>query len=86
MSPSNLPPRPSEAAPNTPDQIAQEIDVQTALALSRAATQALRAMGPLSRHAIEDAVEAEIALQDLREGVVPSIVTAMLRAEIAEAA
>ena len=79
---------PGSVEPVVPDAdaVALDIDVQTALALSRAGLQALKALSPYARHAVEDAIEAEIALQSMRDGVVPRIVVALLRQEIAQAA
>lgn len=68
------------------DSVALEVDVQTALALSRANLQALKGLSPYARHAVEDALEAEIALQTLRGGVVPQIVVALLQQELSQAA
>ncbi len=81
-------PDPGSQEPEVPDAdaVALEIDVQTALALARANLQALKALSPYARHAVEDALEAEIALQAMRDGVVPRIVVALLRQELAQAA
>jgi hypothetical protein len=76
---------PQPEAPDA-DAVALDIDVQTALALSRANLQALKTLSPYARHAVEDALEAEIALQALLDGVVPRIVSALLREELGNAA
>ena len=84
-SPQSHPGSPEPAAPDA-DSIALDVDVQTALALSRANLQALRSLSPYARHAVEDALEVEIALQALRGGVVPRIVLALLQQELSQAA
>ena len=86
MTSSNLPPRLSTGPQNPADLIALEIDVQTALALARAATRAIKEVSTSARATVKRAVEAEIDLLVLRDGVVPQIVVAMLREEISEAA
>ena len=79
---------PGSQEPAVPDAdaIALDVDVQTALALSRASLQALKSLSPFARHAVEDAIEAEIALQSLRGGVVPTVVVALLLQELSAAA
>ena len=86
MSSSQSAPGSQEPAVPDADSVALDVDVQTALALSRANLQALKALSPYARHAVEDALEAEIALQTLRGGVVPRIVVALLQQELSQAA
>ena len=83
----------SKSTPGSPEpvgpnafSIALDVDLQTALSLSRASLQALKALSPYARHAVDDALETEIALQTLRGGVAARIVVALLQQELSQAA
>jgi hypothetical protein len=62
--------------------IALEIDVQTALALSRATTRAVTAISPKAHRAMMDALGIEAAVQQTQGGQVADLVAALIRSHI----
>ena len=62
--------------------VALEIDVQTALALSRATSRAVIAISPKAHRAMMDAIGLEAAAQDVQGGPVAELVAALLRGHL----
>lgn len=75
---SNHPALASDIIPN----VALEIDVQTALALSRATTRAMTAISPTAHRAIMDALGLEAAAQQIQGGPVAELVAALLKGHL----
>jgi hypothetical protein len=68
-------------APEIP-HIALEIDVQTALALSRATTRAVIEISPKAHRAMMDALGLEAATQQAQGGPVAELVAALLKGHL----
>ena len=64
--------------------VALDIDVQTALALSRATTRAFTALSPKAHRAIMDALAIEAANQEATGGPVAELVATLLRGHLNE--
>jgi hypothetical protein len=62
--------------------VALEIDVQTALALSRATSRAVIAISPKAHRAMMDALGVEAASQELQGGPVAELVAALIRGHL----
>ena len=72
---------PARASDLTPS-VALEIDVQTALALSRATTRAVTAISPLAHRAMMDALGLEAASQQAQGGAVAELVSALIKGHL----
>jgi hypothetical protein len=72
---------PVATADPTPS-IALEIDVQTALALSRATTRAVVALSPKAHRAMMDALGVEAAVQQSQGGPVAELVAALIKSHL----
>ena len=68
--------------PDAVPAVALEVDVQTALALSRATTRAVIAISPVAHRAMMDALGVEAAAQDLQGGPVAELVAALLKGHL----
>jgi len=75
---SNHPALASDMTPN----VALEIDVQTALALSRASTRAVTQISPTAHRAMMDALGLEAATQQAQGGPVAELVAALLKGHL----
>jgi hypothetical protein len=73
-----LPALASDSAPS----MALEIDVQTALALSRATSRAVTAISPKAHRAMMDAIGMEAAVQEAHGGPVGELVAALLKGHL----
>ena len=62
--------------------VALEIDVQTALALSRATSRAVIAISPKAHRAMMDALGVEAATQEVQGGPVAELVAALIRGHL----
>ncbi len=62
--------------------VALEIDVQTALALSRATTRAVIAISPKAHRAMMDALGVEAATHEAQGGPVAELVAALLKGHL----
>jgi hypothetical protein len=62
--------------------VALEIDVQTALALSRATSRAVTAISPKAHRAMMDALGVEAATQQAQGGPVAELVAALIRGHL----
>jgi hypothetical protein len=62
--------------------VAQEIDSQTALALSRATSRALTAISPKAHRAMMDALGVEVANQEVQGGPVAELVAVLLKGHL----
>ncbi|THD57713.1 hypothetical protein [Phenylobacterium sp.] len=62
--------------------VAQEIDAQTALALSRATTRAITAISPKAHRAMMDALGVEVANQEIQGGPVAELVAVLLKGHL----
>ena len=62
--------------------VALEIDVQTALALSRATTRAVTAISPKAHRAMMDALGMEAAAHEVHGGPVAELVAALLKGHL----
>jgi hypothetical protein len=62
--------------------LALEVDVQTALALSRATTRAVAAISPQAHRAMMDALGIEAAVQQAHGGPVAELVAALLKGHL----
>jgi hypothetical protein len=62
--------------------VALEIDVQTALALSRATTRAVTAISPKAHRAMMDALGVEAAVQESQGGPVAELVAALIKSHL----
>ena len=62
--------------------VAQEIDAQTALALSRATSRALTAISPKAHRAMMDALGVEVANQEIQGGPVAELVAILLKGHL----
>jgi hypothetical protein len=62
--------------------VALEVDVQTALALSRATTRAVTAISPKAHRAMMDALGVEAAVQQAQGGPVAELVAALILGHI----
>ncbi|HXA40095.1 MAG TPA: hypothetical protein VNW53_13940 [Phenylobacterium sp.] len=67
-----------EATPN----VALEVDVQTALALSRATTRAVIAISPKAHRAMMDALGVEAAVQEAQGGPVAELVATLIKGHL----
>jgi hypothetical protein len=72
---------PARNASPTPS-IALEVDVQTALALSRATSRAVTAISPKAHRAMMDALGVEAAVQQAHGGPVAELVAALIRGHL----
>jgi hypothetical protein len=72
-------PAPDPAAVPT---VALEIDVQTALALSRATSRAVIAISPKAHRAMMDALGVEAATQEAQGGPVADLVAALIKGHL----
>jgi hypothetical protein len=68
----------ASSAPESVANIALEIDVQTSLALSRAATRAVCAISSDAQRAMVSALEKEAQMQQAQGGPVGELVAALL--------
>lgn len=66
--------------------VALEIDVQTALALSRATTRAVTQISPTAHRAMMDALGLEAATQQAQGGPVAELVAALIEGHAADLA
>jgi hypothetical protein len=73
--------RPAYATDPTPS-IALEVDVQTALALSRATSRAVTAISPKAHRAMMDALGIEAATQEAHGGPIAELVSALLKGHL----
>jgi hypothetical protein len=62
--------------------VALEIDVQTALALSRATSRAVIAISPKAHRAMMDALGVEAATQEAQGGPVGELVAALIKGHL----
>jgi hypothetical protein len=62
--------------------VALEIDVQTALALSRATSRAVIAISPKAHRAMMDALGVEAATQEAQGGPVAELVAALIKGHL----
>jgi hypothetical protein len=69
-------------APSPDTNVALEVDVQTALALSRATSRAVTAISPKAHRAMMDALGIEAAVQQNQAGPVAQLVAALIRGHI----
>jgi hypothetical protein len=74
-------PLPTQTLEPTP-AIALDIDVQTALALSRATARAVIAISPKAHRAMMDALGVEAATQEAHGGPVSELVAALIRGHL----
>ena len=72
----------SDQLPGTVAAVALEIDVQTALALSRATTRAVTKISPKAHRAMMDALGVEAAMQEAQGGPVSDMVATLLRGHL----
>jgi hypothetical protein len=77
-------PMPASLPPDPVAAVALEIDVQTALALSRATTRAVTAISPKAHRAMMDALGVEAAVQQAQGGPVAELVAALIRGHLDE--
>jgi len=79
-----MPARPAlfDQLPGTVAAVALEIDVQTALALSRATTRAVTEISPEARRAMMDALGVEAALHQAQGGPVADMVATLLQGHL----
>jgi hypothetical protein len=68
--------------PDAVPAVALEIDVQTALALSRATSRAVIAISPKAHRAMMDALGVEAAAQEAQGGPVAELVSALLKGHL----
>lgn len=76
-----MPPSPAKAAEPTLS-FALEIDVQTALALSRATTRAVSAISPKAHREMMDALGVEAAIQQTQGGPVADLVATLIKGHL----
>jgi hypothetical protein len=76
-----MPPLPARAIDCTPS-IALEVDVQTALALSRATTRAVTQISPKAHRAMMDSLGLEAATQQAQGGPVAELVAALIKGHL----
>ena len=76
-----MPARPAFDFESTPT-VALEVDVQTALALSRATTRAVTAISPKAHRAMMDALGVEAATQQAQGGPVAELVATLLKGHL----
>lgn len=69
-------------APDTTETIALEVDIQTALALSRATTRAVCAISPKAYRTMMDALGVEAAVQQSQGGPVAELVAALIKGHL----
>lgn len=62
--------------------VALEVDVQTALALSRATTRAVTAISPKAHRAMMDALGVEAAVQQAHGGPVAELVATLIKGHL----
>ena len=72
----------SDQLPGTIAAVALEIDVQTALALSRATTRAVTRISPQAHRAVMDELGMEAALHWTQGGAVADMVAILLRGHL----
>lgn len=75
-------PNPSALASDITPSVALEIDVQTALALSRATTRAITEISPAAHRAMMDALGLEAANQQAQGGPVADLVAALIKGHL----
>lgn len=68
--------------PNAAPSVALDVDVQTALALSRATSRAVMAISPKAHRAMMDALGVEAAIQHAQGGPVAELVAALIRGHL----
>jgi hypothetical protein len=68
--------------PDSVPSVALEVDVQTALALSRATTRAVTAISPKAHRAMMDALAIEAAVQHAHGGPVAELVAALIKGHL----
>ena len=76
----------SQPANDSPTSLALEIDVQTALALSRATTRAISAISPHARQEMIEALKREVRIQHTQGGPVVELVAALIEGHAADIA
>jgi hypothetical protein len=76
-----MPPLPARAA-DCISSFALEVDVQTALALSRATTRAVTEISPKAHRAMMDALGVEAATQQAQGGPVAELVAALIKGHL----
>ncbi|HEV7383321.1 MAG TPA: hypothetical protein VGN89_00470 [Phenylobacterium sp.] len=76
-------PRTAQALDPIPS-VALEIDVQTALALSRATTRAVCAISPKAHREMMDALGVEAAMQQTQGGPVAELVATLIKGHLNE--
>jgi len=74
-------PRPART-PTSPADAALSLDIQTALALSRATTRAVTAISPKAHRAMMDALAVEAAQQQAQGGPVAELVAALIKGHL----
>ena len=74
----------SQPANDSPTSLALEIDVQTALALSRATTRAISAISPHARQEMIEALKREVRIQHTQGGPVAELVAALIEGHAAD--
>jgi len=74
-------PRPART-PTSPADAALTLDIQTALALSRATTRAVTAISPKAHRAMMDALAVEAAQQQAQGGPVAELVAALIKGHL----
>ena len=75
-------PNSSALASDITPSVALEIDVQTALALSRATTRAITEISPAAHRAMMDALGLEAANQQAQGGPVADLVAALIKGHL----
>jgi hypothetical protein len=73
-----MPAHPAFDFESTPT-VALEVDIQTALALSRATTRAVTAISPKAHRAMMDALGVEAAVQEAQGGPVAELVATLIK-------
>jgi hypothetical protein len=76
-----MPARPA-LNPRSAPSVALDIDIQTALALSRATTRAVMAISPKAHRAMMDELGIEAATQEAHGGPVSELVAALIRGHL----
>jgi hypothetical protein len=76
-----MPAHPAFDFESTPT-VALEVDIQTALALSRATTRAVTAISPKAHRAMMDALGVEAAVQEAQGGPVAELVATLIKGHL----
>ena len=76
-----MPAHPAFDLGSTPN-VALEVDVQTALALSRATTRAVTAISPKAHRAMMDTLGVEAAVQEARGGPDADLVASLIKGHL----